>query len=447
MLYRGVIYKRTCLATGEVYIGQTTNEISRKADWFNLSRSYTSKYSKVDLARKKYGPDNFDYEVICVYIKHKMELSRILNREEIKYIKYYDSFNNGLNSTKGGNAVDFKRTRKSVVMIDKGGNLLKTFKELDSAASYCLYNKYTGTNKDIKSIASCIRSSCSQYSPESKTKSSQSSYGFIWMYEKDYLDHYKDKVIILNNAKFKKIVQLNLDGSFVREWDSPLQVTKECGIDNSLIAKCCKRKEQTMTSGFLWMYYDEYKEALQKNIDLSYSPTRPIVKLDIFGNFIDKFDSLSEAAASLNDSNKIKIYSNGISTCALSYSDLIKSNLIPNNHGHNSMYGFIWIYLENYIELNYKTNLKNLLREILFPVAVVQFDINDHSKIIDYFNRPKEVKDFLGLSDSGVIRCCKGFQDSSCGYYWKYYTDLTSEQKEQIQALMIKAENRYLING
>ena len=57
----GIIYCYTS-PSGKKYIGQTLSEIRRKSRFKNLNRNYGGE--KIDNARKKYGPENFKYEVL-----------------------------------------------------------------------------------------------------------------------------------------------------------------------------------------------------------------------------------------------------------------------------------------------------------------------------------------------------------------------------------------------
>ena len=59
-------------------------------------------------------------------------------------------------------------------------------------------------------------------------------------------------------ALSKRVLQLSLDGELIREWES----TRECernGFDHGAVVKCCNGK-LPQYKGFLWMYYDDYKE-------------------------------------------------------------------------------------------------------------------------------------------------------------------------------------------
>lgn len=64
----------------------------------------------------------------------------------------------------------------------------------------------------------------------------------------------KRKLDIINAAKRKRpIVQLTLDGHFIRSWDSARDVQNTMGYFESNINKCCNRHINSY-KGFVWRY-------------------------------------------------------------------------------------------------------------------------------------------------------------------------------------------------
>lgn len=101
MIY-GIIY-RYVSPSGKSYIGQTTNEQKRR-NCFNDHKYYSGQ--KMDNAIKKYGAENFAYEVLYRNEYPTMdEAIADLNRKEREYISKFDSYNNGYNMTLGGEGV------------------------------------------------------------------------------------------------------------------------------------------------------------------------------------------------------------------------------------------------------------------------------------------------------------------------------------------------------
>ena len=91
------IYKIVNLINGKVYIGQTVNFKQRLTTHIKTGLgAETPTRNKLYPAMAEYGVENFSYEVLEVC------KSSELNEREKFYIDFYDSCNNGYNSTKGG---------------------------------------------------------------------------------------------------------------------------------------------------------------------------------------------------------------------------------------------------------------------------------------------------------------------------------------------------------
>lgn len=88
--------------TGERYVGQTTNFARRKKEHLSQLRNNSHINSKLQNSWNKYGEENFIIEKIQYDNISKDEL----NEEEKRYIKKYDSYNNGYNLTLGGDGGD-----------------------------------------------------------------------------------------------------------------------------------------------------------------------------------------------------------------------------------------------------------------------------------------------------------------------------------------------------
>ena len=94
---RGFIYKITNKVNGKSYIGQTIQSVKER-----FYQHCATKCSQAILnmvihkAITKYGKSNFTIEVI-----EEVESANLNDRERY-WIKYYDSYNNGYNSTEGG---------------------------------------------------------------------------------------------------------------------------------------------------------------------------------------------------------------------------------------------------------------------------------------------------------------------------------------------------------
>lgn len=97
------IYKITVVPLGKVYIGLDTKPEYKKSRWrTHCKESLDNPKGKLHKAIHQYGPNNCAYEVIETGFESISKLALA----EIKYIKEYDSYRTGLNSTPGGDGLN-----------------------------------------------------------------------------------------------------------------------------------------------------------------------------------------------------------------------------------------------------------------------------------------------------------------------------------------------------
>jgi group I intron endonuclease len=209
-MIEGIIY-RYISPSGKSYIGQTTNEVYRRRMWFGKGR-YTGGRSKIDRARKKYGPENFMYEVLLRNQYSGIEAATLdLNKWETYYIGYYDTYKNGYNSTLGGDGS--RGYIQSVEALQKISKSLKGRKKPNGFGSR--------VSSSLKGIAKSV---------EHRKKLSES---------KKNSGH--------------KILQYSLTGEYIKTWDNIDEVAKTLGVSRESIAGCCRGKSKTAHK-FIWKY-------------------------------------------------------------------------------------------------------------------------------------------------------------------------------------------------
>lgn len=127
---KGRIYKIINKENGLIYIGCTISSLDKRFKE-HLSRCFTSNYkSKLYNSMKKYGQYNFTIELI-----EECDFNLIYETEK-KYIDQYNSYNNGLNATIGGEGclgyVHSPEMRVKISEAIKNGNSHKgkTYEEL-----------------------------------------------------------------------------------------------------------------------------------------------------------------------------------------------------------------------------------------------------------------------------------------------------------------------------
>jgi len=96
------IYKITVIPLNQIYIGMDTEPIYKKARWKDHCRESKKETTrKIHVAMKTYGVDQCMYEVV----ESGFTTLGSLALAEIEYIKKYDSYKNGLNSSQGGDGL------------------------------------------------------------------------------------------------------------------------------------------------------------------------------------------------------------------------------------------------------------------------------------------------------------------------------------------------------
>lgn len=115
------IYKITNKLNGKCYIGQSVDIYNR----WHEHKYADCKDSVIHRAIKKYGKDNFSFEILEKIPREE------LNEREIYWIKYYDSYNNGYNLTLGGDTGIKYDYGKIVELWDSGLTAKEIEKQLN----------------------------------------------------------------------------------------------------------------------------------------------------------------------------------------------------------------------------------------------------------------------------------------------------------------------------
>ena len=209
-MIEGIIY-RYISPSGKSYIGQTTNEVYRRRMWFGKGR-YTGGRSKIDRARKKYGPENFMYEVLLRNQYSGIEAATLdLNKWETYYIGYYDTYKNGYNSTLGGDGS--RGYIQSVEALQKISKSLKGRKKPNGFGSR--------VSSSLKGIAKSVK--------------------------------HRKKLSESKKNSGHKILQYSLTGEYIKTWDNIDKVAETLGVSRESIAGCCRGKSKTAHK-FIWKY-------------------------------------------------------------------------------------------------------------------------------------------------------------------------------------------------
>ena len=154
------------------------------------------------------------------------------------------------------------------------GGVLEEYSSLNKAALH--FNKKTGC---IRKVCDGIGKTCG---------------GFKWEYTNEAL---RLKVVeVVKQRESKKIVeQYSLDGVFMREWASPLEIEKVLGV--SVYASL--EIENSTIGGYQWKYKNGCKVIKAKVLNV-----KKVGKFSLTGDFIETFVSSRDALASIEGTMK-----------------------------------------------------------------------------------------------------------------------------------------------
>jgi group I intron endonuclease len=222
----GVIYKYTS-PSGKIYIGQTINEKSRKNQHKIKTILQQTKFGK---ALAKYGFENFEYEVIIKFkpTLHIEKLKKVLNKLEKRYIKLYDSIDNGYNLMTGGeSSLHSQETKEKLRQISL--NMSIEHKEKLSVAA-------KNRSKDLE-----------DYMLDNLSK------GRIGNSEETRLKMSKAK-----EEKKKKVGKYDLENNLIEKFNSISDAAKSIeGLVQKTkankIGECCNNTRKTIYS-FIWKF-------------------------------------------------------------------------------------------------------------------------------------------------------------------------------------------------
>lgn len=241
-----IIYKCTNKLNGKVYIGQTIQSFEKRIG----DHRRTSTYSPKDCpalynAFKKYGFESFTWEII-----HTAETLEELNEKEIFWIKEHNSVDSkfGYNCCLGGGG----RLQTEEQKLRQGQISKNYWAGLSEEARL--------KRKEKLSISNLGR----VHSKETRKKISDSNKGKV------QTEEWKEKRIsklrgikrteeqnkVNKESHGKPILQLSLEGKFIKEFISISEASRVTKKDRVSINDCCKEKIKT-SGGFIWKYKEK----------------------------------------------------------------------------------------------------------------------------------------------------------------------------------------------
>jgi hypothetical protein len=359
------VYRTTNLINEKIYIGQHSTN--------NLKDGYKGSGLLISKAFKKYGKDNFKFEII-----ESSDSREYLDQLEKKIIAEENALDDeiGYNLHQGGLGGS---SYKKINQYKKDGTFIKTWDAIILASQEL--------NLSYKTIQNCVK----EVKP--------SCGGYIW---KDYAK-YKECINIqaFKDNSIKRVNQYSIEGNFIKTWTSITEAGIELSLNTSSIGKCCRQEPSTyQIGGFIWRYSSDVKGKSDiPPVDYNKSK-RKVEQYALDGTYLKTFDSLSLAAKEINGA------SGNIGKCCIGK--------------RKSVGGYIWKYVEG-----------NSKDKIIKPYDVKPVKkINQYSlegKYIKTWDSTSQASQESNLSIKAIPLCARGISRTSGGFMWRYSADVKGE--------------------
>lgn len=261
---------------GKKYVGITS--VDPKKRWGSNGTGYYGQI--VYYAIKKYGWDNITHIIL-----EQCDSQQKAKKLEQLYIQKYDSHNpaNGYNRTIGGDTVSEQRHQIQVYKYDIYGNYI------------CKYNSMTQAAHDNGTVVSMVSRICSGI------KKNVRDITFRYEYLGEKIAPVIQQVSNLE-YRFIPVTKYSLNGSKIETYENYMKAGQLNGYRHHIydgILNCCLGKGNT-SRGYIWRFGD------RANIDTSNVDfirgawKKPVYQYDLSGKFVNKHNSLVQAAKLLN---------------------------------------------------------------------------------------------------------------------------------------------------
>lgn len=182
------IYKITCLANNQSYIGQSASIKKRWSEHRSLLKRGKHHNLYLQNAYNKYGKEAFTYEIIELCSQEE------LNEREKFYVKLFNTYNDGFNCDDGGNGfscgeanpmygksgISSPRYVDNIYQLAPTGEIIAEFESTNLASK--------AVSGQAGHIVNCLQSWKKHTSSAANVQSRErfTHKGFYWIYKTDY---------------------------------------------------------------------------------------------------------------------------------------------------------------------------------------------------------------------------------------------------------------------
>lgn len=401
-LFLFCVYKHVNRVNKKVYIGITSDSFFKR--WMHGKGYIENDYFYNSIL--KYGWPSFSHFILrngkwikVEEMENRMKEYQYSFKEacdlEKKYIHYYKNklgVDKVYNMTCGGEGLIYIRTKK-VLQYDLNCNLIAKYESLKEASLK------TGIKDGV--ICACCNGTI------------KTAGRFLWKYE----DSDKKIVAPLKVANRNvKVLQYDLKGNYLNTYNSIADASRKTKTIENGIYRCCHDK-QKKSGNYQWKFITSNKKI--KEVSIYATKVREVLQYDLKGNFIAKYNTLTEAIKKLSN------YSIGYSC---------RNKCI-------TACGYIWIYNDKEKEKNLKWHLEKLKTKGR-KKGKKTYCYNLKGELLKVFSSAHEAEEYLNIRYDFIQNVCKGRRLSCRGYI---FLNEKEDYKKEIEKRIVQLKKAHVI--
>ena len=272
-----LLYEKACIEARKYYSNlRKGNPITpaRSVLQYSSDGDFINEYKNVNDAKKQNN-----YKTLIIPREGKIRTSH----GYIWKYKYSENFPKKIPGVEVN-----RRKRKPVLQYDMNGDFVREWKSI----------KHIKRSKIFKGTCTIIH--------QCLKNKKRSGFGFIWKYKTS--DTYPLKITVRKPLTEKRrVLQYDLNGKFIREWDSIASISKY-GYKGAIFENLSGKRNSA--GGYIWKYKTSDKIELDLHIKVKGpNKKKKIGQYDLNGNLLNVFVGVNEAAKQLG------ILRQGISKC------------------------------------------------------------------------------------------------------------------------------------
>ena len=215
----------------------------------------------------------------------------------------------------------------------------------------------------------------------------------------------------------REVLQFDLDGNFIREWNSARDASVALGINIQAI-NCCCLKMYKYGKGYIWIYKEDYIDETSLEWYLDRKELNRVLQYDKNANLVKVYESLAEAKKKVGQS---------VCSCV--------------THNNATAYGYIFVYEseKDMITKEYCDWAFTLLNNICNKPFV---QLDKDANIVKRYNSLREATED-GYNEKMINDCIRGLRNKYKGYVWAYEESLYLYTKDRCNELFNKKEPNY----